>query len=555
MLNLFLSFQLKKIARFFKTKTVAKIITSSLFLGVLLFLASGIYFFFYASFRYIGFVIEEELRLPITLFIYENFLLIISLVIFVSSLIFGVFHLFKSKNDSWLIASPGYSTFPYFVFLQNMASSAWPLFIIFLPGMVAFVSFFTLPIFGFFAVTLAVLLLLVIIVSFSLTLLVCAGYLYYFLSKKMPIIVFNFTGFIGSLFLFFFIFIYSVWNSLKNIDLVSLFKAEDLSGVISLAEIGSYFRMFPSHPFAEILLGLQIKDTNAVVSSLFVLTIYAIICSVLWYKASPLYYPIWQRFQEGDNNTQGGKNIFARKAFLFTGGQTLALFKKEGLVLSRNSKGLMWFSFLFLIWLAQIGSHVILERNIQKNTPDLTTSLVLLESFEFLIAVYFICAFTLRFVFPAFSMEKKLLWLLGSAPINFNRIFRSKLVFYIILFSSIGLLMNFISASVLAVPIDHAITTTVLFISTILLIVTLGLSLGALFPSHETDDPEIISTSMSGLFFTLTSLIYGSISTYILYQSLLTKTNELVIVFSLFTLLICGALIFLTPKFAKKYIY
>jgi hypothetical protein len=555
MLRLFLSFQLKKIARFFESKTLAKVITSSLFLAVLLFLASGIYFFFYASFRYIGFVIEEELRLPITFFIYENFLLIISFVVLFSSLIFGIFHLFRGKNDSWLISSPGFTSFPHFVFLQNIVSSAWPIFIIFLPGMLAFVSFFTLPLFGFFAIVIAVALFLITIVSISLTSIVALSFLYYSLSKKIPRLVFNFKGFVIFLFLSSSTFIYFLWGSLKNIDLVALFKAEDVSQVISLGEIGSYFRLLPSHPFAELLLGLQTKTDGMVASSLFALSVYSLFSFLIWYKVSKLYYPVWQRFQEGGTTSQSSQNPFARKTFLFTGGQTLTLFKKEALVLGRNSKGLMWFSFLFLIWLAQIGSHVILERNIQKNTPDLTTSLVLLESFEFLIAVYFICAFTLRFVFPAFSMEKKLLWLLGSAPINFNRIFGSKLVFYIILFSSVGFLMNFISASVLAVPIDHAITTTVLFISTILLIVTLGLSLGAIFPSHETDDPEIISTSMPGLFFTLLSLIYGSISTYVLYQSLLTKTNDLVIAFSLLTLLICGILIFLTPKFARKYLY
>ncbi len=544
--------------RFFKSKTLAKIITSSIFLGVLLFLASGIYFFFFAALRYIDFVIEEELRLPITLFIYENFLLIISFVILFSSLIFGIFHLFRSKNDSWLIASPGFSIFPNFVFLQNMASSAWPMFIIFLPGMLAFTSFFSVTIFGFLAVTLSVVLLLVTITSFSLSLLVILGHLYYTLSKKISFITFNFKGYISILFLTFITFVYSVWNSLKDIDLVLLFKAEDISRVISLDEIGSYFRMLPSHPFAELLLGLQSKSLGTAAWSLFALSIYAMATFTLWLIVKKLYYPVWQRFQEGDEgglSSDNSHNPFAAKTFLFTGGKTVALFKKEALVLSRNSKGIMWFLFLFLIWLAQIGSHIILEKNIQKNTPDLTTSLVILESFEFLIAVYFICAFTLRFVFPSFSMEKKLVWFLGSAPINFNKIFISKFIFYTALFSFIGLLMTSISSSVLALSIDHALTTMILFISATVFIVTLGLTLGALFPSLETDDPEIISTTMPGIFFTLISLIYGSLSTYILYQGLLAKTNSSVIIFSAFTLMITAVLVLVTPKFAKKYLY
>jgi hypothetical protein len=117
-------------------------------------------------------------------------------------------------------------------------------------------------------------------------------------------------------------------------------------------------------------------------------------------------------------------------------------------------------------------------------------------------------------------MEKKTSWILGSAPLSFTKIFTGKYLFYTSSFITIGLLMSSVNAGVLSLSLVSASYTAVLFIITTITIVTCGLSLGALFPNTETDDPEVISTSMPGLFFTAFSLIYGTVSAWILYTSI-----------------------------------
>jgi hypothetical protein len=152
-----------------------------------------------------------------------------------------------------------------------------------------------------------------------------------------------------------------------------------------------------------------------------------------------------------------------------------------------------------------------------------------------MIAIYFICSFTLRFVFPSFSVERKTKWILGSAPLSFKKIFMGKYVFYTSLFVFLGLLMNYVTSSLLKLSFTYTLYTMSLFAVTVIGVVTIGLFLGALYPSRDTDDPEVISTTMPGLFFTALSLLYGSLSSWILYQALLTGKNVLLMVFMVVT--------------------
>ena len=85
MMSLFLKFELKKIATYFKTKTLAKIITTLLFIAVFVFVGSGIYYFFLSGFRYINVEAVEDIRSALTLFLYEVFLIILGAVIIFSA--------------------------------------------------------------------------------------------------------------------------------------------------------------------------------------------------------------------------------------------------------------------------------------------------------------------------------------------------------------------------------------------------------------------------------------------------------------------------------------
>lgn len=553
MLSLFTRFELGKISKFFRTKKVAKIITISLFLVVFLFVGVGIYGFFVSGFKYVNVIFEPEFKLPLLLFIYEFFLIILAFVIVLSAMVSGLFNLFRKDNNNWIISSPAYKLFPKIVSLRSLFTSALPLFILFLPMILAFTKIFTLEFSSLLLILCSIILLLLLLNSLTLSIIVVIGYLYYLLAQRIKSLYFTFSGLIATLIVIITLVGILVWRAIENVDLVKMFKADDADAIVSLSNIGSHFTLLPTHPFALLIVNLQSGLLGTALFNFGILLVLTIVSSLLWWKISVLYYPLWQKFQEGTRKIDSKDGISVRNSlpYTFSGSMTMALFKKEALVLSRNFKGALWFFFLMLIWIMEIGTNSILGHNLYRYESDISQQINILQTFQFIIAVYFISTFTLRFVFPSFSVEKKTSWILGTAPLNFKKIFFGKYVFYTSFFVIIGIIMSYINIAILNVPFMYALYSMLLFVSVIIFIVTLGLCLGALFPNRETDDPEIISTSISGLFFTAFSLLYGALSTWVLYSTLTTSSILPITTLIITTLLFIGVLLLQVPKRIK----
>jgi hypothetical protein len=197
MLSLFTHFELSKFSKFFKTRTLPKAITSALFLIVFLFVAFGIYGFFYSSFRYINIVFEPEFKLPLFLFIYEFFAIILAGVIMLSAMVTGLFNLFRGENNSWILSSPFFALFPRVVSLKGLISSTWPLLVMFLPMVIAFNKTYHLGITSLLLIVLSVVALLLLLNALTLIFVVGVGYFYYVLSRKINSVVFSFRGLVG----------------------------------------------------------------------------------------------------------------------------------------------------------------------------------------------------------------------------------------------------------------------------------------------------------------------------------------------------------------------
>ena len=545
MMKLFLKFELEKISKYFKTKTTAKGITFLLFILVFLFVGMGIYFFFVSGFRYIKFVVEPEIQIPLTLFLYELFLLVLAGVIVFSSTVSGIFTLFRGEYDAWVLSSPGYKLFPRITLIKSVMSSSWPLFVMFLPAVLAFSKMHYTGVMSLFFIIVSVILFLIILNALTLSLIVVATFLYYRLARAVTFLRFNFRGMLSVLVLLIVASVALLWRTITTIDLVKVFRAEDVDTAIGISTISSHFYFLPSHPLALEIIHWQSGDVTPALLNFLMLAVLALISFFIWWFVSPLFYPLWQKFQEGDfkiPHVEGSSSI-KRTAYHFSGSNLVALFKKEALVSSRNGKGVLWFLFLLCIWLAQLGISVISSKNLVRYQIDVSEKTAILQAIQFIIAIYFMCAFTLRFVFPSFSVEKKTAWILASAPLSFKKIFLGKYLFYTTWFLVLGIVMNYINGTILNLPLTYAFYSMILFIVAIIFIVTLGLTLGALFPSLETDDPEAISTSMSGLFFTALSLLYGGIASLVLYATLMKGNVTLLVLFVCLTLVVVGMLL------------
>ncbi|MCF7843679.1 hypothetical protein K9M47_02145 [Candidatus Gracilibacteria bacterium] len=538
MIRLLLSFEIGKTAKYFKSKPLAKLITTFLFILVFVFIGVGIYHFFVSGFRYINAEDVVEIRSALTLFLYEIFLLLIAGIVIFSSTISGIFNLFRNDYNNWIISTPGYTLLPKLVMIRSLFSSAWPLLVMFLPMVLALNKVYHLGFLSIATILLSVFIFLISLNAITLSLVVIICQTYYLVSRKISMVKFHFGGLVGILLFFFTIVLAILWKIVSSIDLVKLFKAEEIEGTLSIFTIGDYFRYLPTHPLAMEISNWQSGQFESAILNFATIVVTAVVLVFIWIYVSKLSYKLWQKLQEG---TFGGeiKNTsisVVKKAYTFSGGKIMAVFKKEALISSRDYKGILWFMFLFFIWLLQIGANLMLGNNIQRQQVDMTTKVAIIQALQFIIAIYFISSFTLRFVFPSFSIEKRTAWILASAPLSLKRIFFGKYLFYTSFFVVLGLIMSSISIMILNLVFSYAFYTILIFISTIIFIVTLGLSLGAVFPSTETDNPEIISTSLPGLFFTATALIYGAISTKILYSTLLSGNATLLILFVLFTL-------------------
>lgn len=554
MIRLFLRFQIQKITSYFRTGKLAKLITVGLFLAVFAFVGIGLYFFFLSGFRYVNFSVEQEIQLPLTLFIYELFLLVMAGVIIFGAVVSGIFSLFRGQYDNWILSSPNYKLLPRIVLVKSILTSSWPLFVMFLPAVLAFNKIYHLGAVTLFFILLSVVFLLVLLNALSLLTILLIASLYHKVTQLTQSIRFTFGGLVTLLFLVTTLIIAKVWHAVSDIDLVKIFKADDADATVTIHNISSHFIASPTHPLALEIVYWQEKMPKEALLNGLLLFIFAVLAVLLWWKVSKRYYSLWQAFQEGTTRLVDKKTDIehSTKAYLFTGSPLMALFKKEALVTSRNLRGIMWFMFLFGLWLAQVGTNIILSQNIARHQTDVSERLAVFQALQFIIAIYFICSFALRFVFPSFSVEKKTAWILGSAPLSFNKLFYSKYLFYTTFFVTLGSFMSYVNVRILDLDFTHSLYSMSLFITTVVFIVTLALTLGAVFPSKETDDPEAISTSMSGLFFTALALIYGGLSSGVLYLTLIKKEATFTLLFIPFTCAIIACMLLITPKLTAK---
>ncbi len=545
-----LAFELQRIGKFFKERTLAKTITSLLFVLVFFFVGSTLYFFFWAAFKYISIEAVIDIRHALTLFMYEALLLALLFLGIVSAAISLLFNLFKGGSNTWIISSPSYNVFPKLLFVRSVATSFVPLFVVFLPAMLAFVKVNKISLVALPSIILSLLLFIVTVNALTFIFIITLSTLYYkvlkhfYLTTTLPGIVTLFVLFVIGVTV-------TVWKSVASLDFVTLFKADTYTDILPTVMVSKEFFFLPTHPLALHITSWQTGNTQSMVLSFLTLALLTVTSLFLMLKISPRFFQLWKVLQEGrGRSTKVNSSLFS--SYTFSGSQNSILFKKEMLVFSRDMRGLLWFLFLLFIWVLQIGANLVIGNNIGRYQPDLISKIAILQTIQFIIAIYFISSFTLRFPFPSFSVEKRTGWIFGTAPLNMRIIFLGKYIFYTTFFVAIGFLMSNLNSIVLSLTAIQATATTTLLVVSTLFIVTVGLCAGFIWKSKESDDPETVTTSMPGLFFTAFSLLYGAVGAYTLY--LFTKDGAVPhISFFLFGSLTLGSalLLFVIRKITK----
>lgn len=124
------------------------------------------------------------------------------------------------------------------------------------------------------------------------------------------------------------------------------------------------------------------------------------------------------------------------------------------------------------------------------------------------LAGFVVAAVAARFIFPAMSLEGRMLWLLRSAPIDLRRVFWSK--YWVGLLPLLAIALPLIVGTNLileASPFLHVLSALTM-VGVAVAMTAMALGFGALHPNFETENAAEIPTSFGGLLFMMTAVAY-----------------------------------------------
>ena len=511
--------------RYFSNRPGAKIVTILLFLAIVAAIAFGVFWGVKSGFTLMNQQSYGRETLP--LYTYELFFLVLGYLMFTSAIISGLFLIFRGNQNNWIAASPNFKSLLTQSGLRIFSSAIWTLLVIGIPAVVALAQ-----VYGAGSVLIPAglvgLVLLTIITSMlaMILILLLATAFYPIRGATWRMLRTQWLVLTSGIFVVGLAAV--LWQTIVHMDVLSLF----VSGPTNAAQaningIVSAFRFLPTNPMALLMLALQEHSWNAALGYLGWLALVAVLSVVVIYLFSFNFLRLWQRMQESSfeaRTTSSSGNTKPRAFPRFIRSDIGAIFEKEFVVNFRNMRDSLWVIFILGLWILQTALNLFLRHNASEYGTSEIAILASIQALQVATAVFFISTFTLRFALPSFSSDRRMSWILGTAPIAPRRIFLSKLAFYGTVFLLLGLGIGIGNAAALGVPLATAGAFLALLITMILAITVFGLSVGAIFPNTESDDPESISTSLQGLGFTFASLFYGGMGAWIYY--IFAKTGE-----------------------------
>jgi ABC-2 type transport system permease protein len=219
------------------------------------------------------------------------------------------------------------------------------------------------------------------------------------------------------------------------------------------------------------------------------------------------YAPGFSRSQEGaGGRVRRSRTPRAGRGLGLVPPPTRALVRKEVRVFFRDAT--QWSQLVLLGVLVVVYVYNIVQLPLFTGER---ISVLLVNVIAFLnlgLAGFVVAAIAARFVFPAMSLEGRMMWLLRSSPLQVRTLFWTKywvgtvplLLVAVPLIVVTNLLMD-------ATPFIFLLTTGTMVAVTFAL-TAMALGIGALFPNHDTENVAEIPTSFGGLLFMMAAVLY-----------------------------------------------
>ncbi len=124
------------------------------------------------------------------------------------------------------------------------------------------------------------------------------------------------------------------------------------------------------------------------------------------------------------------------------------------------------------------------------------------------LAGFVVAAIAARFVFPAMSIEGRMMWLMRSSPIDVRTIFWSK--YWVGTVPLLAVALPLIVGTNLVLDASPFILTltSLTMVGITFALTSLALGLGAIYPNYDTENVAEIPTSFGGLLFMMAAVIY-----------------------------------------------
>jgi hypothetical protein len=545
MFQFFIFQQLRQIKRYFSKKSLARGITAILFLVILFFVAFGLYSFFRNSFLYVSkqYFFGEAL----TMYVLEMFFAVISGLCLAGSLITLWLWLFRGNQQGWIMSSPSFKKMPWLITWRVFVANSWPVLVIVLPMILAMKKVFGISVFGMFGALGVSLLLFFLVTLFSLALILLCANILHSISKK----IFNTKTLAWAVGVCLVVLAWGAFWSFSHVDLQRRFASQDLSlPKASVEKISQDFVYLPSHSTAQIFWNIAYKDHSKTLLPTAVSLLWIAVLLGISGMVSKKFLALWQSMQE---QADLKKRYSKANGIIASSKSALGAMLGKEIVLSfRNQKNLLWLLFMMLIWALQSALTFMMAKNLAEYELMLPKLPAQVYGLQIAMVAFFVTSLCLRFAYPSFSSEGKTSWLLGSVPLSLNKLYFSKLMFFVPFATISGLLLSIANTRALNISLMNS----TLFLSLVVVcgasIGIFAVSLGAKFANFSTDDPQILSTSLPGLLYTFGSLAYGALGAFGFYKYLLPGGSmNLIKIFWLVSLVLVVACIMLAVNGLK----
>ncbi|HET7711021.1 MAG TPA: hypothetical protein VFL80_03745 [Thermoanaerobaculia bacterium] len=123
-------------------------------------------------------------------------------------------------------------------------------------------------------------------------------------------------------------------------------------------------------------------------------------------------------------------------------------------------------------------------------------------------AGFVIAAICLRFVFPAVSSEGKAFWLVQSAPVSYRRFLWVKVIVFAVPLTTVALLLTVVANWMLDAPPSVWWSTMIASMVMTVVLVCLGVGLGAAMPNFGAENPLQVGLSLGGFAYMALAMLY-----------------------------------------------